>query len=569
MQRRLSAILAADVVGYSKLMAEDEAGTLAVLKAHRSELFDPETARRGGRIVKLMGDGVLVEFPSVVDAVECALAIQQRLAAEHGKIKLRIGINLGDVIIDGDDIYGDGVNVAARLEALAEPGGIAISGMVHEGLGNRVEADFTDAGEQQVKNIARPVRVFRWSPTQTGKPETQTRQVSEKPSIAVLPFDNMSGDPEQAYFSDGITEDIITELSRFRELFVIARNSSFAFRGKPIDMGEIGRKLGVRYLVEGSVRKSGNRVRITAQLIEVVTGNHVWAERYDRSLDDIFAVQDEVVREIVTAVPGALDAAAAHHVQRRPAGNLTAYEYLLRAIHLRRQDWGSPEAAGLLDKVIAADPHCAYAYAHLADWHAYSILLHGAELDEARGNVLAFANKALQLDHNDSTILSVIADAYWITGDLDLARKCIEKAIKLNPNNYVVISFAGGIYAALGDTEEALRWNDKFLHHDPISIEAQRETSLIIYYIARRYEESINCFVGWHNPPGHMLAVAAAAYAQAGFLTEAAKLREQYEAQLPQGHSFAEHISSHLRMSALQDHRDLWLEGYRKAGFDC
>ena len=434
--RRLAAILAADVVGYSLLMGKDEAGTLERLKALRSELVQPKIAERKGRVVKLMGDGLLAEFPSVVEAVQCAVDIQQSMAGreptlpDERRIRLRIGVNLGDIIVEGSDIYGDGVNVAARLEGIAEPGGICISGQAFDAVEGKLDFAFEDIGPQQVKNIAKPVRAYRLgvrdlqerSPT----PEAQQLQLPDKPSIAVLPFDNMSGDPEQAYFSDGITEDIITELARFNSLFVIARNSSFAFKGKAIDVGEIGRKLGVHYLVEGSVRKAGKRIRITAQLIEAATGNHIWAERYDRNLEDIFAVQDEVVREIVTAVPGALDAAAIRHVQRRPADNLTAYEHLLRAFHMRRQDWGSPEAVGLLEKVIAADPQCASAYAFLANWHAYSILAHGVRYEAARSKTLAFANKAIQLDPNESTILSVIAEAYLISGDLELARKCME-----------------------------------------------------------------------------------------------------------------------------------------------
>jgi adenylate cyclase len=253
--------LAADVVGYSRLMGEDEAGTLAALRAHRAEIFDPVIAERGGRLVKLMGDGALVEFPSVVDAVEAALAIQQRVAAENSRIRLRIGINLGDVIIDGDDIYGDGVNVAARLEALAEPGGICIASIVHESIGNRIEAEFADAGAHEVKGIDRPIQVWQWPAT--GVAQTPLA-LPDKPSIAILPFDNMSSDPEQDFFAEGIAEDIITELSKFRSLFVIARNSSFAFKGQALEVKEIGQRLGVRYVVEGSVRRAGNRVRITA-----------------------------------------------------------------------------------------------------------------------------------------------------------------------------------------------------------------------------------------------------------------------------------------------------------------
>ena len=308
--RRLAAILAADVAGYSRMMAVDEAGTLAALKHHRNTIFDPAVTRHRGRLVKLIGDGALVEFASVVDAVNCALAIQRSIKTQapsdgHG-IVLRIGINLGDVIIDGEDIYGDGVNVAARLEPLADPGGVCVSGVVNESVGNRVDVSFTDGGEVTVKNIARPIRVWKWHPdrdTVSAKPLARPEAAeSEPPSIAVLPFNNISGDPEQEYFSDGISEDIITDLSKIAGLLVIARNSSFAYKGKNPDIRTVGRELGVRSVLEGSIRRSGNRVRITAQLINAANGGHLWAERYDRDLTDIFAVQDDVTRCIVEAL---------------------------------------------------------------------------------------------------------------------------------------------------------------------------------------------------------------------------------------------------------------------------
>ena len=290
-ERRLAAILSADVVGYSRLMGEDDAGTLAAVKALRKELFAPTVAGHHGRIVKLMGDGALVEFPSVVDAVECAVAVQQAMAERNAGvpddkcIALRIGVNLGDIIIEGNDIYGDGVNVAARLQELAAPGGIALSATAHEHAIAKIDIGFRDGGEHDLKNITKPVRIYHWSDDadrQPGIVDTKdTLPLPDKPSIAVLPFTNMSGDPEQEYFSDGITEDIITELSRFRSLFVIARNSSFTFKGQAVDVAEVGRKLGVKYVVEGSVRRAGNRVRVTAQLLEASTGNHLWAERYE------------------------------------------------------------------------------------------------------------------------------------------------------------------------------------------------------------------------------------------------------------------------------------------------
>ena len=375
MARRLAAILAADVVGYSKLMAEDEAGTLAALQAHRRELFNPETAKHDGRIVKLMGDGVLVEFSSVVGAVECALAIQTALAAGKGQISLRIGINLGDIIIDGEDIYGDGVNVAARLEALANPGGICISGMVHESLGNRIEAEFEDAGEHQVKNIARPIRVWHWQPdaqTQRAAATAPALDLPSKPSIAVLPFDNMSGDPEQDYFADGIVEDIITAFSRIKWLFVIARNSSFTYKGKAVDIKQVGRELGVRYVLEGSVRKAGDRIRITGQLIDAATGAHLWADRFDGELANIFDLQDRVTQSVVGTIGPKLEQAEIDRAKRKPTESLDAYDYYLRgmaAFHQLNLD-ANREALKLFSRAFELDPDYAAAYGMAARCHA-------------------------------------------------------------------------------------------------------------------------------------------------------------------------------------------------------
>jgi adenylate cyclase len=310
--RKLAAILAADVVGYSRLMGANEAGTLASLKRHRETIFDPAVAAHNGRIVKLIGDGTIVEFGSVVDAVNCALSVQRSAAASPNAtarqptIVLRIGINLGDVIIENDDIYGDGVNIAARLEPLAEPGGICVSSIVNESVGNRIDVRFQDGGDVSVKNIARPIRVWKWHPSKMdaavrSKATDPTPSV-EAPSIAVLPFANMSGDPEQEYFSDGISEDVITDLSKIAGLMVIARNSSFTYKGRSVDIREIGRDLGVRSVLEGSIRRAGNRVRITAQLIDATNGAHLWADRYDRDLTDIFVVQDDVTSRIVHAL---------------------------------------------------------------------------------------------------------------------------------------------------------------------------------------------------------------------------------------------------------------------------
>ena len=308
-QRRLAAILAADMVGYSRLIGDDEEGTIARQKAHRAEMIDPVIASHGGRIVKTMGDGLLVEFPSVVDAVKCAVEVQQAMSdreadvSEDRCIQYRVGINLGDIVIDGDDILGDGVNVAARLEGLADPGGICISGDAYRQVLGKIDQSFEDMGERVLKNIAEPVRAYRvMLDRELAVPGAEPLPLPDKPSIAVLPFDNLSGDPDQDYFADGITEDIITALSRIGWLFVIARNTTFTFRGTAVDVAAVAKELGVRYILEGSVRKAGNRVRITAQLIDGETGNHIWAERYDRELEDIFAVQDEITENISGAL---------------------------------------------------------------------------------------------------------------------------------------------------------------------------------------------------------------------------------------------------------------------------
>jgi adenylate cyclase len=335
-QRRLAAILAADVVGYSRLMQIDEAGTLAALKARRTGVLKPVVSKHRGRIVKLMGDGVLIEFASAVDAVECAVQLQNAMTAANADtsadrhIVLRVGVNLGDVMVEGGDLYGDGINVAARLEGVAEPGGVLVSKSVHDQVRGKVSLAFDDLGEQKLKNMDEPVRVYR--ARSVGEAITTARPASvpsDKPSIVVLPFTNLSGDPEQQYFSDGITEDIITELSRYRSLQVIARHSSFAFRGPSIDIQEVRRRLGARYVVEGSVRRVGSQLRITAQLIDAASESHLWAERYDRDMRDVFAIQDEVTRTIAVTLEGRVNASGVEQAKRKPTTDWRAYDYIL------------------------------------------------------------------------------------------------------------------------------------------------------------------------------------------------------------------------------------------------
>src|ERR1700692_3054591 len=381
-ERRLAAVLAADMVGYSRLMEVDETGTLARLKTHRIQVIDPAIAKKRGRIIKTTGDGMLVEFHSVADAVLCAVEVQRRMSRRNTDvsparwIQFRIGINLGDVIVEENDIFGDGVNVAARLEMLAEPGGICVSGAVRDQVGDRLDdVVFEDLGEQSVKNIVRPIRVFRvrLDPVATAAPAdakdaATATAISRKPSIAVLPLANMSGDPEQEFFADGLTEDIITELSRFHELLVISRNSTFVHKGKAVKVQDVGREFGVDYVLEGSVRKAGDRIRVNVQLIDAETDRHIWAERYDRKLEDIFAIQDEMTCAIVATLPGRVEAATHDRAKRKPTDNMAAYEGVLAAkvLHHRSMREDNAEAQRLLDRAVALDPN----YAHAHAWKA-------------------------------------------------------------------------------------------------------------------------------------------------------------------------------------------------------
>ena len=460
LERRLAAILASDVVGYSRLMAADEAGTHAALRAHREQLIEPQIAAHHGRTVKLMGDGALVEFASVVDAVECAVAIQQAMAErntgkpDEKRIIFRIGINVGDIIIDGDDIYGDGVNVAARLEALAAPGGICISGAVREQVQNKVSISFADLGEQTVKNIERPIHVYYvvWE----GKPASSEPAVnaapaaksSEKASIAVLPFVNMSGDSEQEYFADGMSEDIITALSKIPLIFVIARNSSFVFRGKAFHIGEISKKLGVRFILEGSVRKAGNRVRITAQLIDSESGGHLWAERFDRDLTDIFAVQDEVTREIVAALSLNLTEGERSRVPGKRTSNPEAYDYFLRARECwwRQSKEMNLQARQMLHRAIELDRNFAAAHALLGGVHITDYINEWADPpDLSLQQAQEAAERAAALDDSDFY-------AHWALGMIHLWMRRHDDAIAEQKRSIVLNPNFASAHVALGLT---------------------------------------------------------------------------------------------------------------------
>ena len=467
MERKLSAILAADVAGYSALMETDEAGTFARVRAGRDELFEPEIKKHHGRIFKLMGDGLLAEFGSVVDAVECAVSLQRGMMERNAsvpevkRIEVRIGINLGEVIVEGDDRYGEGVNIAARLQQLADPGGICVSGKVSREVEKKLAFGFEPMGEQRMKNIADPVACFRVNlrlapSNQPVAPLSVQPGSLNKTTIAILPFNNLSGDPEQEYFSDGITEDIITELSRFRSLFVIARNSSFQYRDKAVDVQRVARELGVRYVVEGSVRKMGTRVRITAQLIDALPGNHLWSERYDRNLDELFDVQDELTRTIVATVIGRLEDAEIRGAVRRRTENLAAYDTLLRGIDLLRPSYVTDDnrrARELFESAVSLDPHYALAHAYLALAHLVEHGYGDAPI-AIKDRALETALTAVKLDPSEGRCHRFLAIAYHHRGEFDLALAHFERAVALNPNDANGIARMGLALATSGGRAE-------------------------------------------------------------------------------------------------------------------
>ncbi len=529
-ERRLAAILCADVVGYSRLMGADESGTLAQLKAHRKELFDPKIADHDGRIVKTTGDGLLVEFGSVVDAVQCAVAVQ-RVTARHNadvpedrRIEFRMGINLGDIIVDGDDIYGDGVNVAARLEGLAEPGGVCISRSTRDQVRDKLDLALKDMGEVEVKNIARPVRVFRIHIAEHGlaPPADSLTTIASQPitsdrqSLAVLPFDNMSADAEQEFFADGLTEDIITQLSRFNDLLVISRNSTFTYKGKAAKAQEVAHDLGVRYVVEGSVRKAGDRVRVSVQLIDAAEDRHVWAERYDRDLEDIFAIQDEITTAIVATLPGRVEADRHDRARNRPTENMPAYECVLagKVLHHRSKREENAEALRLLDRAIELDPN----YAHARAWRACVLAQAGISgwVEDPEATMMEIAEeleRAIALDANDADIHRILAAVNITRENFDRALLHQEKALELNPNYDLVVVQHGELMTWLGRPDEGIEWIKKAMRLNPYHPSRFWSHLGRAYFVARRYDEAIEAFKHIDPPDQMHCAFLAACHA--------------------------------------------------------
>src|SRR5271156_3507921 len=533
--RRLAAIVAADVAGYSRLMGADEEGTLERLKALRRELLDPKIAEHHGRIVKATGDGLLVEFPSVVDAVRCAVEVQQAMPERNtsigadDRIELRIGINLGDVIVEGDDIYGDGVNIAARVEALADAGGVFVSNTVHDHVRDRLPFVFEDLGEQQVKNIARPVRVYRIAVTESAVVKAQLR-LPDKPSIAILPFQNMSGDPEQEYFTDGIVEEITTAISRLPWLFVIARNSSFTYKGKAVDVKQVARELGVRYVLEGSVRKAGQRVRITGQLIDATTGNHIWADRFDGALDDIFDLQDRVASSVVGAIEPRLRLSEIERASRKPTERLDAYDLYLRALAqmYRYTEEGFGEAVGLLRQALAIDP----SYAPAAAMVGWCRVIQrsqgwGAVSNDEVAVAVRLARQALEAARDDpDTTCQAAGHLFFVAGEVAMAAAVVDRALTLNPNAATAWMTKGWIHAVRNQPEAAIEAFNRALRLSPFDpLDYFNAAGFAFAHLAaRRFEEAIE----WadralHDQPRNVVAIRAKIVANAylGRLDEA------------------------------------------------
>jgi len=486
-QRRLSAIVCADVAGYSRLMGQDESGTLAALRAHREELWRPKVIEHGGRIAGSAGDSLLTEFPSVVAAVRCAVEIQGAMRERNAAVPqkrhmlLRIGVNVGEVLVEDETIYGDEVNVAARLQEIAAPGGVCISDRVHDDVRDRLEAAFTDGGEPQLKNIARPVRIWRWSPTGSSAPSLPAAAeppppLPDLPSIAVLPFANLSGDPEQAYFADGMAEDITTALSRFPALFVIARNSSFTYRGRAVDVRQVGRELGVRYVLEGSVRKAGRRVRVAGQLIEASSGNHLWAEQYDGDLGDIFALQDRITEAVAGAIAPSIVRAEIERARRSRPRSFDAYDLRLRALPLLHEltRESNARALDLYEQAIQADPTFVPALIGASSCWGQRREEAWAPAAEALSQSLAYAQRALRLDPNNADTLARVAvvttlgRGYGLTrAGLDEAVAMVSRAVTLNPNSASALRDSGWVHVLAAEPETAILHLERALRLSP------------------------------------------------------------------------------------------------------
>jgi adenylate cyclase len=562
--RRLAGILAADVVGYSAMVGTDEPATLARVRSLRTDLVEPFAATHGGRLFKTTGDGFLVAFASAVQALRCAIAIQEQLRPEPNGLQLRIGVHQGEVVAEGDDLLGDGVIIAARLEPLAEAGGICISGRVREDAVGKLALEVEDLGEPELKNIAQRHRVFR---VRLGAPERPALALPDKPSIAVLPFQNMSGDPEQEYFADGVVEDITAALSRAGWLFVIARNSSFAYKGKSPDVRAVGRELGVRFVLEGSVRKAANRVRIAGQLVDATSGAHVWAERYDRDLADVFAVQAEIAEAVAAAISPAVASAERQRARRKPPGNLNAWEAYQRGLwHLCQVTADDNQAAQeFFQQAIELDPTFAGGYTGLSEaLDRAAVVWHTRELAEAQRQAEEYARRAVSLDGNDAYAHVCLASALVMRGDCRGAREEAQRALELNPNEPDAYGALGCSFLYDGEPEKALVGLKENLRRDPFGpvSSARRNQIAVAHYLLGDYEAAVVAerrAIRLSPSYSGCYRWLAAALGQLGRIDEASEV-------LAETTAFGSHVHQRPLWLRPEDYEH-WLEGLRKAGW--
>lgn len=585
MDRRLAAILAADVVGYSRLIGVDEAGTLAALRAHRQELIQPKVTEHKGRIVKLMGDGILAEFPSAVEAVQCALQIQQRMAERNSKlpedrcVAFRIGINIGDIVVEGEDIYGDGVNVASRIEGLSEPGGVCIARNVFNQVKDKLDLTFDYLGEKEVKNIAQPVAIYRvaidekatalLTPLVRG-PVKQTSwrmpviaavvllafvvggliwwqglapeikpasidkmafELPDKPSIAILPFANLGNDPEQEYFADGITNDLITDLSKFNSLFIIAANSTFSYKGKPVKVQKVAEDLGVRYVLEGSVQRTGDTIRINAQLIDALSGHHLWAERYDRKAEDLFAIQNEILKTIVGTLQVKVNNAEFERTLKRPTENLSAYDYYQRGFYYFLA-WGkenNDQARRSLEKAIELDPDYARAYAMLAlvegkDWR-YDW---AEDTSESLAHALNYARKSVAIEPDDYWNIWALGHVRMAKGETDEAIAAYQQALALNPNDPGLLMDMVELLVSVGQADQAVAQAKDAMRFNPFYPDWYLWNLGWAEYMVGQHENAIATLQKMRNPPNGVRRTLAAALVEVGRIDEARAMIKEY-----------------------------------------
>ena len=579
-QRKLSAIVAADVVGFSRLMEADEEGTLKRLTALRDDLIAPRVKADGGRIFKTTGDGFLIEFPSAVDAVRCAVEVQEdierqnSIVPEEARISLRIGVNIGDVVIEEDDLYGDGVNLAARLEGICEPGKVLLSGRVYDQVAGKIPATFDDLGERTVKNIARAVRVFRARLNLDGSLKSAETEKElkrpDKPSIAVLPFVNMSSDAEQDYLADGISEDIITALSRIGWFFVIARNTTFTYKGQAVDVSKVAKELGVRYVLEGSVRKAGNRIRITGQLIDGDTGNHIWAERYDRDLEDVFAVQDEITENIVGALEPQIVVAENLRAQKKAPQNMDAWDLVIRAMALIGEfsKQGSKEALGLLDRAIESDPTYARAYSQKAWTLAWRSLQGWEKMETALPGAIEAADLAIKHDPDEPWAYIGLVFISVIQQDGEKLVSSARRAVELNPNFALAHSFVGCAYSIIGRGSEAFEWIEKARRLSPRDI-FREEFDLHVsfaHFQVGNYEDAVVFASKASMPrPEHIYPhlVIAASYA---YLDKVEQAEDEIKKVLRIVPTYSLKIVDKVCVYLDPDDKARFLEGLRRAG---